>query len=228
MFSVAVNIDGLVTKMDTLALSARDLDEPLRRFGAYMRKKAIAKYERQNFAPLADATVMARARGGRKSLEGKLYSDVRKAQRRQAARGERDKSRGTANRLAVLAAYQEQRGFKRAGIASGVLAELTFKQALSLGAREDRAITRAVGKPVLGGLPRTVGFEVRGGSMTLASRTHEKWTAAHNEGATVGHGAKLPERRTIEVEGVDLVVLQSILKSHLLLPFQAGLHGPAF
>src|SRR5262249_25960681 len=135
-------------------------------------------------------------------------------------------TRGVQNRMSVLAEFQQH---KRTSLKDRVQGQrLSLKQQVSLGQREARAVMKAVGRPILGGLPNTLVVHVGLGNVTLTSRTREKWSKAHNEGATVGHGAQLPERRTILVEESDLRVLESILKDHLLLPFEEGMHGPGY
>lgn len=242
MFWIKFQMDGIEYKCDTLAASAADLHEPLARFMGYMRKKAHAKYERQNFAPLADSTMKKREERGRHSLERKLARDVRRAQKRAGGGRKGDvladvlavQTRGMKNRLAVLAEFQRRHPKMFEGRKNGIVADalhlkpLTAKQVESLDARQTRAIERAKARPILGGLPRTLVIQIGNGSGTLVSRTHEEWSEAQNSGATVGHGAQLPERKTIELESVDIHVFESILKDHLLKPFQEGLQGPGY
>jgi hypothetical protein len=251
MFSIAVELDGLNWKADTLADSAADLELPLKIFGGYLRKRALARYAAQSFPGLAASTIEKRVAKGLKRLERKLQRDLRQAfKRARLARGPQrrsllervldntavrhamedslgSKSRGVQNRLSVLAEFQRQH---RAGslveLAQGK--PLSIKQQASLQAREERAVDKAVGAPILGQLPKTLQVVVDGGSVTLRSRTHETWSKAQNDGATVGHGAQLPERKTIELEQDDLEVLVAILKHHILLPVQEGMHGPGF
>ena len=236
MFSVVVKTENLDRKFDTLALAARDLRKPLGQFGGYLRKKAIAKYQAQAFAPLARATLEKRAGKGLQSLEGKLHRDLKKAIARARAPGQpkgllaqllggsigaQDLSaldtRGVRNRMAVLAEFQRR---NRPG---GTLAQradlkpLSLKQVAGLNAREARAVSRTVQGPILGKLATSLVVEVEGGSVTLASRVKGHWTAVHNEGGTAGHGATIPQRETIVLEESDLDVFEEILVEHHLL-----------
>lgn len=254
-FTIVVNIDGLERKFDTLAELADDLEPPLRMFGAYLLRRTRARYKAQEFAPLAESTIQKRANKGMHSLERKLQGDVRKAMRR--ARKSRNEprgvlakifetandramqdvlsssSRGAQNRLAVLAAFQQHHG-STWGKKGGVLADkvqaksLSLKQNISLLQREGRAVMRQIGKPILGGLDRTLMIDVDEDTVTLKSQTHQEWSAAHNEGATVGRGAKLPERKTIFLEASDLDVFESILKDHHMVAFDEDLQGPGY
>lgn len=257
MFHVVVDIDGLVRRFDTLADSVADLDKPLAIFGGFLRRRALDRYKAQNFAPLAESTIEKRARRGLHSLERKLVGDVKKSLRNARRSRQREpqgflarlvgkqqslaledvlsvQTRGVQNRLAVLAEFQRHHGHawgrkKGEGFAERIKANpLTIKQSISLSQREARAVMRAVGQPILGGLPRTLVVIVGAGTVTLRSATHEKWSAAHNDGAVVGHGAKLAERKTVLLEDSDLEVFASILKSHMLLAFDGVLQGPGF
>lgn len=237
MFTLTVDIAGARQKIETLAERAEDLETPLARFGGYLKKRALKRYEEQSFAPLAESTVLARAGAGKRSLERKLFRDYKRATKRAGDRAGGggimgtlvgQASRGARNRLAVLATYQRQHGFKLHALASGAgVQPLSVKQAASLDARTQRAVERSVGAPILGQLPRSLVVEVERDSVTLTSRTHEHWTEAHNEGATVGRGAKLPKRETIKLEPQDLEVFASILKDHFLLESDGRL-GPGY
>lgn len=226
-FTVVFEMDGLETKLDTLAESANDLEKPLRRFGGYLRKRAIERYRAQDFAPLAQGTVEKRTQKGLRSLEGKLQSDLRKAIRRAGgAKGSglalamASEARGVRNRRAVLAEFQRRHGRSLKDRVEGH--ELAIKQLASLGAREDRAMAKAVGRPILGGLPSTLEVDVGRGVVTLISRTREHWTDAHNQGDVVGHGARVPKRETLKLEEQDLDVFVEILREHHLMPLQEG------
>jgi hypothetical protein len=256
MFTVVVNVDGLNRRFDTLADSVADLEKPLAIFGGWLKRRAIDRYKAQNFAPLAESTIEKRAQKGLHSLERKLVGDVKKALRNARQSRQREPqgflarllqqkqslaledalsvgTRGAQNRLAALAAFQSHHaanwGKKGSSFAERIQAKpLSIKQSISLSQREARAVMRAVGQPILGGLPRTLVVIVGAGTVTLRSATHEKWSAAHNDGATVGHGAQLVERKTVLLEDSDMEVFASILKSHMLVAFDSGLHGPGF
>ncbi len=40
MFSIHINTDGMDEKFDTITENLEDLEQPLRKFGAYLRGKA--------------------------------------------------------------------------------------------------------------------------------------------------------------------------------------------
>ena len=241
MLTVTVNIEGVSRKFDTLAETADDLSPALKRFGGYLKKMALKRYAEQAFPGLAQSTLDRRAQKGIKSLEKKLERDFRKAksrawdQRRAAGLAPRGalartlarltlgdlmgaqavaSSRGVQNRLRVL---EEFRRRHRGGDAPG---KLTAKQEASLTAREERAVAKAVGGPILGQLPRTLVVKVERGKVTLESRTYQKFSEVHNKGGTAGHGAHIPKRETIKVDETDLQIFAGILIEEMLAPFE--------
>lgn len=241
MYSIVIVLDGLERKIDTLAEFAEDLSKPLAMLGARLKAKALERYKAQAFAPLAAATLEKRIAKGLNSLESKLKSDVRRAYKksresraprglleriltpREVLRATEDaissQSKGVKNRTAVLAEFQ-RRYRKSLDLKDMVQGRaLTIKQSESLTARTRRAVTKALSKPILGGLDRTLTVKVDFGSVTLRSATHETWSAAHNEGTAVGNGAQLPKRETIMIEQDDLDYFVEVLKEHMLLPF---------
>jgi phage gpG-like protein len=244
VFTIHVNIDGLEHKLDTLADSAKDLEEPLRIFGGYLRQRAIERYKAQGFPPLAKATLEARADKALAGLENKLRQDLKKALKRQpqARRSLLEKlvgarvpegmaggsalSKGAASRLAV---YQEFRARHRKPSGDNKFEQmagakdLSLKQLASLDAREGRAIAKAVSGPILGKLVKSLKVTVGSGSVTLASRTVTGFSEIHNEGGTAGRGSKIPKRETILIEEKDLDVLADIVLHHLT----EGMQGPA-
>lgn len=240
MLTVNLTIDGINHKCDTLADFADDLKKPLAMLGVRLKAKAAARYKAQAFAPLAAGTIEHRFSKGLASLEAKLVSDVRRAfGRARSARAPRGllermvtskemqratddalsaSAKGVQNRQAVLAEFQ--RRHRQLGLEKSAQGKaLTLKQSESLSSRTKRAVAKAVTKPILGGLDRTLMIVVEDGSVTLRSATHQTWSEAHNVGATAGHGAKIPPRPTIFLEADDLVYFREALKEHLLLPF---------
>jgi phage gpG-like protein len=244
VLTVEVNTEKGVRRLRTAALIAADLEEPLARFGGYLRKKAIARFEAQDFPALSDATIKHRAAAGLKTLEKKLVQDLTKAKRRDQksrapkgllaqifASGAVDAamapdSRGVKNRTAALAEFQRlhikrvsskrlESGFERAMGAK----PLSLKGQASLAARAGRAVARAVGQPILGNLPRTLSVLADGDTMRMVEATYGEWTEIHNRGGSAGKGAQEPKRETVVLETHDLDVLASILEDHCLAPF---------
>lgn len=219
--TVKLKIDGLVRRLETMAEQEKDLERPLRMFGGYLRKRALARVEAQGFPPLAKATLEARASKGLHQLGKKLETDVRKAKSR-AKGGEI--TRGVVNRLSVLAEFQRNR-LGALNVPHGILRQtglkaLTLKQKASLAGREGRAIARQVMRPILGNLPRTFVVEVEGATVRLIARTHVKFSEIHNEGGQAGRGARIPKREFLVLEDKDEAKLAEILKDQLLKSFE--------
>ncbi len=239
-FTINVNVDGVVRKMDTLANSAADLSPALKRIGGYLKANALRRYKEQGFAPLAQSTLDKRAAKGLHTLEHKLGYDLKKAKRRawdsRRAEGRSPRgaiarvlsrltlgdlageqavnsTRGVQNRLAVLEEFGRRH---RSGVGGRVLSAAQTK---SLNARETRAIAKQINKPILGGLPRTLNFKVANGSVTLKSETYQHFTEVHNKGGGVGNGASVPARTTIEVDESDIAVFKAILVEELMMGF---------
>lgn len=238
MLTIHVNVDGLERKFTTLAENAADLKPALQQFGGYLRKRAALRYKAQDFAPLAASTLENRAQRGLASMQTKLRADVRRAIRRAGgykkqgilakffgtndgvARALATQSKGAQNRLAVLAEFQQRHDRRKNLVEAANAKPLTIKQQASLGARTDRAVARAVGKPILGKLAGSLEVEVKQGTVTLRSRTRGNWSEVHNKGGTAGKGAVIPERKTVEVTSEDLDLFEQILKERMLLGFE--------
>jgi len=248
MWTVVVDVDGAITKLQTLADSAAELEKPLGQFGAYLLHRAREIYQEQNFEPLAESTIDKRAQRGLRIMNAKLGRDLRKAEKRAKAAAEAKReprgaaarllaaiagineaelpaqaTRGVVNRTAVLHEFRRRHrigGKDRAARLREVagLSTLTLRMQQSLSMRTVRQVASTVGRPILGGLPQTLEVTVGAGTVTLRSRTREEWTDVHNEGGEAGQGAEIPQRQTIKIEPSDLDVFVSILKSHILLP----------
>lgn len=242
IFTLEVNFDGMNRKFDLAIENASDLREPLNEFGKYLKQRALNRYKEQDFEPLKQKTVQARVKKGIKSLEGKLVRDVRNAYKRQndtqpmpkgffqsalAAIGARPsgailggQSKGVTNRLAVLSEFQRRHRGGSSALMSASGKPLSVKQLSSLDQRTERAVNKALGKPILGKLPETLVLEVGIDTVTLTSLTTRHFTLVHNDGGTAGHGAKIPQREALRVEQGDIEILGLILKDYIVKPLE--------
>ncbi len=220
-FSIVVIDHGMNRKLDTCAELASDLDAPLRKFGAHLRRKAIAKYKSQNFAPLAASTIEKRAQKGIRSMGKKLALAAQKAVGTQGGLqgvlGALSKTAG--RRVAVLAEFHKMHRRKLSLRAQANGVTLSLSQQVSLAKRTVRAVQKAIDRPILGTLPATLETDVERGTVTLRSHTRQPFTDTHNVGGSAGHGAREPERKTLEIEDSDIAVLTELLIEHALLPF---------
>jgi hypothetical protein len=215
VFTLHIEIDGVLHKLDTMADNASDLTPALRRFGAYLKKRARERYQAQDFAPLAPSTIAKRAQRGLRSVERSLSKKVKQSIRKAGGAGTLGmimglQSKSVQRNLTTLSEFQKRHRRKLSSRAEGDLKPLTVRQLASLGSREDKAIAKAVSGPILGKLIGSLEVQVEGASVTLRSRTRQHWTEAHNKGD--GH---VPQRETIKIETSDLTVLSEILREHI-------------
>ncbi len=242
-YTLIVNTEGIDRKFDLVINKASDIDGPMRRMGAHLKQKALAKYKAQAFQPLAASTLKERAQKGLSRMESKLQKDVGKAYKRQnggvqmqkgflasalaAIAGEPGgallggQSRGVTNRLAVLSEFQRRHRKGSSVLMTYSGKPLSIKQLSSLDARTERSVSKAVGKAILGRLGDSLQVTVGFGNVKLESRTSGTWSAVHNDGGEAGHGAKIPKRETLKLDEEDMRVLEELLKEHLLEPLVA-------
>ena len=235
MLTAEVDWSQLKAKLDELQARGEDPAKPLRAWLKHLKQRAIERVKAQDFAPLAASTVEHRAQKGMRRVGAKLRQDARKALGRAQEKEPRGflarllgvesrsvaavETRGVRNRLSVLAEYERRFG-KRSGLTSRTdLKPLTLKQHLSLGGRIDRAVAKAVGGPILGGLVRMMKARVKGADGELVERSRGGWTEIHNKGGTGGHGAKIPKRETLKVEDSDIEFGAALFEEHLIEPF---------
>lgn len=234
--TATVNLEGMSRKFDLVAERVEDLDEPLREFGEHLKHRALERFNAQNFEPLKSGTLKQRARKGLKTAERKLERDVgraftrtRQKQQSKAPKGLLQaaltlmgaqpsgtsiamRSRGIANRQAVLAEFQKQFRGGKGGMA------LSLKQMASLNDRVTRSVNKAMGKKILGKLPDSLVVEVGDGSVTLAERTEKEWSEVHNKGGTGGNRSKIPKRETVVLDDEDLGYFAILLKDYIVKP----------
>lgn len=153
---------------------------------------------------------LASAKSAPEALRGKLDLELRRARKRLEQLVERgvvtrtdrrgrikDVRKGAVNavaRRAFVAAEFERH--MQAGSEIGAAPTTTPEQAKAakgLGARLQRAVGRAQKRP-LGHLAQTIRATIQGGILTIDSDWNSPAPLALNDGATVGHGAKVEPR----------------------------------
>lgn len=220
MITFKLDSTRLERKMQLTIDAAKDLREPFREFGAYLRKKADAKIKGQAFLPLAKETIEARL-GHRyqnrliRTLENKLNRDKNKAIKRGA------KQTTIARKIMMLQEFRRwtslgtdstSQGSAKEAIEKGLkTTTLRAKDAFRLKRRIDK---QTIGEhPILGKMANTLKVE----ALKTRLRVYSVWSPskAHNEGLTVGHGAKLPKREFLHLDPEDMDVLKDILSKHI-------------
>lgn len=214
MLTVHVNVDGVMHTIDTLAYHADNLTPALKRFAGYLKAKTQKTFEKQNFAPLAPATIRKREQLGLRRVESKLGSSLRSALTSGKAR-ESTKER----RAAILLEFQKQYKGGESKVdwqARGydirqTKAKLSLKQVVAMNTKVNKTIEAAVNGPILGRLGKSLRANVENGTVALKARTKREWSDVHNEGD--GHN---PQRQFMKLDDQDLNIFVAILKEHFL------------
>jgi hypothetical protein len=74
----------------------------------------------------------------------------------------------------------------------------------------------AKAKGLLGTLPRSTVYSVRGGDELVAGVRRPDWAGAHNTGAVVGRGARLPRREFLWWSDRFLEVMTAAVEQHVM------------
>ena len=199
-----MEVDGVVRQMDVIADTASTVDKALARFGKYLRLKAQRRFDSNGpgWPPLKAATQLRHEAKASRRLESKLRRDVIRATRT----AKKDTTRET--RETVLAEFKRLE-------AGGMLDKslLTPKQQKSLQGRIGRAKKKA-GEKLLGKIAGSLKAKISNNTLTVIAG--EKWahpqlTNVHNEGGSANHGANIPKREFLKLEGEDLSVLEAFI-----------------
>ena len=216
--------DGGVQRSLNLAIDSVSALRPI--FGIYIKwlRPEIDKVfaaQGPGWAPLADSSMEHRRQilgavseklrsGAMRTLDRKLSSEAVRVQRKlEKRKALMDKSERGQKLLGRAQKSDERQGLiraeferRQAGIA-GPVDKATAKATKKLGERIERRQVRAEEKikkyesgEVLGAVASSIGYEIKGANLEVFS--HIPWAGAHNEGATVGHGARVPERKFLE------------------------------
>jgi phage gpG-like protein len=112
----------------------------------------------------------------------------------------------------VLKEFERQVAGGALGLQTGADRRLE-KSVAGLRARRARAEAQASGR-VLGSMASSMFSKIAKGTLIVDSKI--LWAGAHNEGDTVGHGARLPARPFNYLEEIDVEVLTEVLISRML------------
>jgi phage gpG-like protein len=219
MLTLSFNVDGVQRKVKTLARTAKDVEPALKIFDRYYKVRLDERFLSQGpgWPPRADSTEAHSAHRGRQvkalaehQLKRKLAKELRRALRRQRL------GKGTAaaadRRYLVLKEFERQMAGGMVGRQAG--ADKRLEKSVG-GLRERRArAEQKASERLLGRIPSSMFSKVAKGTLTVDSKI--PWAGAHNEGDTVGHGAKLPARPFNYLEPVDVDVLVEILVNRML------------
>lgn len=227
MISLRVSVNGNLRTIDTMATRLEDLALPLEQWNKYKRKqvqaifdaggpgwpaKAGAQHGPQT-ASQADATAAKTKALADNILRIKLRAELRRAQRKHArGKGNESKSAQTmARRYAVLKEFERLAagGDPTKGMTGDAKLD---KSVRGLRERHARASVKAASRP-LGRIAQSIRSKLEKSTVSIYSTI--PWSSAHNEGATVGHGAKLPQRQFLDVTETDTAVLLMLITAYV-------------
>lgn len=227
MIALRVSVNGNVRTIETMATRLEDLTLPLMQWNKYKRKqvqgifdaggpgwpaKAGAKHGPQT-ASQADATAAKTKALADNLLRIKLRAELRRAQRKHArGKGNEAKSaQSIARRYAVLKEFERLAagGDPTKGMTGDAKLDKSIR---GLRERHARASAKAASRP-LGRIASSIKSKVERSTVTVYSTI--PWAGAHNDGATVGHGAKLPQRQFLDVTEADTAILLMLITAYV-------------
>ena len=189
----------------------------LARSGGGPRGAAQSRGDSKMRRKLARDLKRAKARLGRVEDMGG-FEQERARQSFLAAQGKRSQSMSAVIRSRLAAVERREttlREFERLAAGGTADAEHSLFGPDKRGAKQMAKLQGRMGRndqtwrAPLGRIAQSMVLKVKDGRLTYGSEI--AWAGAHNEGATVGHGAKLPARPFAFLEPVDLEVLVAML-----------------
>lgn len=227
MITLKLSVNGQLRELETRAERLEDLELPLRQWEKYKRgdvqrifdaggpgwpdKKGAKQGPQTAGAAQADAARIKKVADN--ILRIKLRAELRRAQRKHArGKGNESKSAATvARRYAVLKEFE--RLAAGGDPARGSTGDARLDKSVSgLRARTARASAKAASRP-LGRVAASIKSKVEKHAVSVFSTI--PWAGAHNEGATVGNGARLPERRFLDITEQDTAVLLMLITAYV-------------
>ena len=204
---------GSVELLAKLQEAARNTDELMQRMGSYVRAVAVEKIDSgEGLAPWAESTRKKYEQTGtskitasgrvRASVAKKLDQTFRKKGNDQARQELRAVLSGSSVKPKNKTVAALQRKLDRA------------KQQLAAGKTVNIGAKKAEKHKLLGSLGRA--FSVKASSSQASVTNNVPFSGVLQEGGTVGNGARLPERRFLEVSSEVRRRLASITLDHFL------------
>lgn len=209
------SVDGAVREIDTVASSLSDLTFPLEQWNKYKRREVQRRFDAGGpgwpdkaggkMGPPTATEASAQSEKVKQVadelLRTKLRAELRRAQRKYA-RG-RGNAKTMERRYAVLKEFERVAAGGELRLGDTADARLD-KSVRGLRDRHARASSKAKSRP-LGRVAASIKSKVQKYSVEVYSNI--PWAGAHNEGDTVGHGAKLPKREFLTLSDEDVSVL---------------------
>lgn len=219
MLTLKYDDGGVQRSLDLAIDSVSDLKPIFARFIKYLRPEIDKVFAAQGpgWAPLAESSMEARKQkleavaekirsGSMRTLDRKLSGEsgrvLRKLEKRAKLMDRSERGQKLLGRAQKSVERQKAIRAEFERITAGQAGPIA-KPAKKLGERIERRQVRAEEKikkyesgEVLGAIASSIGYEIKGANLEVFS--HIPWAGAHNEGATVGHGARVPERKFLE------------------------------
>jgi hypothetical protein len=220
-------------KFGVFADAIKDLTPVLREFDKYKRariQELFATGGHGQWAPRSERTdqrAAARLRDAETRAPTTLLKKLKRDHARAVARFEKLDATAPAKRVnsgrnAVARRAFAVQAFEK--VAAGIFEQVDAKQEKILrriAPRWERAQQRAAKKGnLLGGLAQTIESNISRGLLTIDSSWDSPAPAALQEGATVGHGAKLPGREWLSWEDADVDVLADLFEKRAMLAWR--------
>lgn len=242
MLTVRFYDGGIARSLELAIDNVRQLDPVFKQYITWLKPEIDKVFSEQGpgWEPLKDSTKDARAAalprlseqirsGTRRGLGLKLAREQRKV----VKRVERRNQRGASEKLQRLGAKAIERQeairaeFERiqAGL-QGPRTRADAKRFAKLDERFARADMRAEERikklesgELLGNIANSISYEIKDGGLEVFS--HIPWAGAHNDGATVGHGAQLPARTFLEWTPERIQKFIELAQAHILKAFKS-------
>lgn len=239
MITLQYHDGGVQRSLDLAVDSLRDLNPIFKKYIAWLKPEIDKVFQAQGpgWAPLAQGTKEAREaampalakkirEGSLNTLSRKLGREERKVTRRLDKRRADQGSYEWGSRKAKLLGSAERAAERQRRIRA------EFQRIAGGGERDDKThrklyerIGRAEGRAedkiaklqtgeLLGQIANSIGWEIKEGGLEVFSRI--TWAGAHNEGATVGRGARLPERRFLQWTPERIAMLAKIAEETIV------------
>ena len=237
MLTVRVVTTDLEEKMDLLVDAVSDISEPLRAFGAYLRKRTRKRFQDEGpgWPALADSTQqkLEHTRTARITAAGKVRKSSELALRRKIRR---ESAKGKIGLGALRELEDVLRGRKSDPLAKAFESQLSGTALESFNAGQNRTLSRLredlarhAGKSaekrragarqsqrhkLLGKLASSIRASVRGNLLVVESIVD--WAGVHNVGGSAGHGSSIPKREFLTLESEDVDVLRTLLEARMV------------
>lgn len=223
MITLTVNTAQSVRKIDTIARSLDDLKPAFTAWNKWKRAKVQKSFDSGGPgwpATKKQAAIGADSKKAEKVAEqSRQLADemLRKKLQRQLRRAKKRNERGRGTAESVERRYLVLKEFERIAAGGSDSFSITGDKRLDksirgLRERQHRAQEKA-STQTLGRIASSIKSKITRYDVTVYSEI--PWAGAHNEGATVGKGSKLPKRTFLDLDDEDLEMLAKFIEAQV-------------